>query len=359
MFLLFYLIVIISYFFTILWFRSHWLSYKKQKTKTLRPKPFVSIVIAFKNEWETLPVLLSHLHNQFFPKNSFEIIIVNDHSTDGNYECLVKHNVKLMHSSNHGKKAALHQGITAAKGQFIITTDADCLLPPTWIETMIKGYQFSSASMIIGPVNLNQDKSTFFHGFEFMDFIALQLSGGGAAIGNRPLFCNGANLGFMKESWLKAIEVQDGSDFASGDDVFLLHAFKKLGLKTLYLKEKNAIVKTQPAGSWQQFFRQRIRWGGKSKSYNDVETLLLAFLVFLTNLMLVLAPLSLAWSSSFWMALVVGFLLKFTADIVLLKSGESFFNFKLSWLTFFLYSILYPFYIVYTALAGFFCKEKW
>lgn len=359
MFFLFYLTVIVFYCFTILWIRRHWISYRSQKSETVRPKPFVSIVVAFKNEWKTLPTLLSHLHSQTFPKNSFEIIIVNDHSSDGDYECLVKNNVKLINSSGYGKKAALHKGIIASKGDFIITTDADCLPPPTWIKAMTKAYQENKVAMVIAPVNLTHGKKSFFDGFQLMDFMALQLSGGGASIGNHPLFCNGANLGFVKESWLEAIKVQDGSEFASGDDVFLLHAFKKIGLKTLYLKERNATVKTLPADSWQHFLRQRIRWGGKSKSYNDIETLLLAILVFSTNLLLVLAPLSLIFGSSFWMALIVGFLLKFAVDIALLKAGESFFNYRISWLTFFFYSILYPFYIVYTALAGFLCKEKW
>ncbi len=359
MFFLFYLTVIVFYCFTILWIRRQWKLYNEHKTEVVRPTPFVSVVVAFKNEWHTLPLLLTHLHNQTFSQHYFEIIIVNDHSNDGDYQCFVQDNVKLINSSEYGKKAALNQGIKEAQGEFIITTDADCLLSPTWIETLTNTYQSSLASMIIGPVNLIPVKRSFFHGFQLMDFMALQLSGGGAAIGNRPLFCNGANLGFTKESWLKATEVQDGKDFASGDDVFLLHAFKKLGLNILYLKDEKAVVKTHPASSWGQFLRQRIRWGGKSRAYNDVETLLLAFLVFSTNLLLVLAPLSLAWDSSFWMVLIFGFLLKFIVDVALLKSGESFFSYKLSWLSFFLYSILYSFYIVYTALAGFICKEKW
>lgn len=359
MLFLLYLIAIVFYCFTILWIRKYWIIYSTQETKIVRPKPFVSVVIAFNNELKSLPALLMHLHNQTFSKSHFEIIIVNDHSTDGDYQWLVTHNVKLIHSLKRGKKAALHQGITVANGEFVITTDADCLPPSTWIESMIKAYETSSAAMIMGPVTLCQVKRSFFQGFQFMDFMALQLSGGGMAIGNRPVFCNGANLGFEKEAWLKAIEVQDGRDFASGDDVFLLHAFKTLRLKIFYLKDEKAIIKTQPVDSWRQFFRQRIRWGGKSKAYTDIETLLLAFMVFLTNFLLVLTFLSLAWGGVSWIVLAVGFLLKFIADLALLKSGESFFNYKVQRSHFFIYSIFFPFYIVYTALAGFLCKEKW
>lgn len=353
------LIIIASYCFTILWIRWNWVNSTKEPTKKMRPKPLVSVVIAFKNERVTLSILLTHLQNQTFSKSSFEVIVVNDHSTDSDYQWLTQYDVKLILASNNGKKAALHQGITAAKGDFIVTTDADCLPSPNWLTAMVYAYQTNTAAMIMGPVTLCATKKSFFQGFQMMDFMALQLSGAGAAMGKRPVFCNGANLGFTKEAWSKAINIQVGNNFASGDDVFLLHAFKKLQLKILYLKDKRALVKTQPARSWQQFLHQRVRWGGKSKGYNDVETLFLAFVVFSTNLLLVFSTISTLWNSSFWWLLTLSFILKYLADVSLLKTGQSFFDYRVQWLPFLVFSLIYPFYLVYTALTGLLCKEKW
>lgn len=337
----------------------HWVTYNYSFNKVVRPVPFISVVVAFKNESNTLPKLLERLQQQTLSKDFFEIVLVNDNSTDGDYRYLVQENIQLINATGAGKKAALQQAITHAKGDLIVTTDADCLPSLDWLRTISNAYQRSNASMLVCPVSLTHVQSSFLHGFQHADFMALQISGAGAVIGNRAVFCNGANLSFAKKDWFKAVSIQDGKIFASGDDVFLLHAFKKLKLPILYLKDSRAVMVTGPKKTWRDFMRQRIRWGGKSTGYRDKDALLLAFTVFLSNLFLLSLFLLSIWEISFLAYFFIFFSLKLAADFFLLKSGQSFFNYKIRFFSFLFYSLLFPCYVVYAALAGMFCKEKW
>jgi cellulose synthase/poly-beta-1,6-N-acetylglucosamine synthase-like glycosyltransferase len=303
-----------------------------------------------------LPILIKRLHQQSLSADHYEIIVVNDHSTDDDYLWL-KEKAQVLQSDGYGKKSALRKGIEAATGQLIVTTDADCIPSPYWLETILKEYATEPADMLLGPVMLTTSKNTFFHHFQRNDFLSLQMSGAAMAMASHPVFGNGANLIFEKKSWTQVVNKQAGQHLASGDDVFLLHAFKKEGFKIRFLHNKKAMVWTMPVESWNRFFRQRRRWGGKSTAYTDRDAILLASLVFMVNLLLffaiILLPQLPLWGT------LAAFILKFGSDYTFLKSGTSFYGTHLSIPPFILCSLLYPFYIIYTALTGILLPEKW
>ena len=73
------------------------------------------------------------------------------------------------------------------------------------------------------------------------------------------------------------------NEYASGDDIFLLQYAKSIKAKILFLKNKDAIVYTNPVHSLKSFVFQRVRWASKSKGYKDKFTLVVAWIVFLTS----------------------------------------------------------------------------
>ncbi|MDR2927142.1 MAG: glycosyltransferase [Cytophagaceae bacterium] len=319
--------------------------------------PFVSVVVPFKNEEVNLPVLLLVLQNQNYPANKFEVIAVDDHSTDAFKDTVSAFpNCYIVQSIGKGKKDALKTGIVRAKGEIIITTDADCRPTKNWINSTAVVYAVQNPSMIIGPVKMAGGK-TFLSRFQAMDYMALQMCGASAAMLRNPVFCSGANLSFRKSEWLEVQNIIEGSKEASGDDVFLLHAFKKTEKKIVFNKNRNSIVTTLPESTLKDFLMQRMRWGGKSRSYSDALTIGLAVIVLFTNLIIGISLLFFPFVSN--LVFSVCFTSKLICDYLLIKDGRFFYEIKSSFPEFILFSLMYPFYIVYTALGGLFTNTLW
>ncbi len=359
------MVLYISAFLTLLYsvfilkVRYGWSSFEHPKNDKSDIQPFVSVIVAFKNEKENLPKLLDSLKNQDYPKNLYEVIAVNDNSDDEDYSKYNSSNIQILNSYSQGKKSAIKQGIEFAKGEIILTTDADCHLSKSWIFSMIKVLENRKVRMILGSVSLSSNRNTFFQNFQKLDFLALQLVGAGAAIMGYPIYCNAANMGFKKDDWQQAVKIQKGENFISGDDVFLLHSFKKLNKKIVYNKSSDAIVSTNAQENIKQFLNQRIRWGSKTVGYDDKHSLFVAFLVFGTNFFLALIFLVELFSLTFPKHFVILVIIKSFSDYILLKSGSSFFDIKINVLEFLIFSFIYPIYIIYSAIMGLFKANKW
>lgn len=325
--------------------------------------PFISVVVPYKNEAAALPALMEALGQQRLALGLFEVVAVNDHSEDGGddwlkHQTLFEGALRLMDAQAYGKKNALKEGILNAKGSWIVTVDADCIPHRGWLTAILNGFGQTEADMLIGPVKMRSD-GTFLSDFESIDYYSLQMSGASAAMLGIPVFCSGANLAFKKADWLEAVKKSAGADKASGDDVFLLHAFKKLHKKILFVRNPEAMVETVTSGSVTAFFRQRMRWGGKSTSYKDAATIALALIVFLANLWLLL--LLVLWVFGglsgwyFWAA----YGLKAGADYLLLAQGRQFYGLSYSFLKHLFYSVAYPFVLIVTAVGGWLLPERW
>ena len=152
------LILILPYFFLLLEIYRNLL-----KIIPLMPHPtpstFVSVIIACRNEQEKLPALLECISGQDYPKEFFEVIIVDDNSTDKTFETASENSgpVKLnvLKNKGKGKKEAIRTGITASAGRLIITTDADCTMGKSWIKTIAAFFEKYNPDLIICPVQLD------------------------------------------------------------------------------------------------------------------------------------------------------------------------------------------------------------
>lgn len=188
----------------------------------------VSVVVACRNEEDNLPHLLEALKQQSLP--DFQLILINDHSTDRTLEIMQSaivtfENMLIISSIQKGKKAALREGVLASQGSLIVTTDADCLPPKKWIETILAFQHKNNCDLIIGSVKMEEDKNVF-NQVQSLEFSTLIASGAGAAGSYMPIMCNGANLAFAKKAWLESSKDLKDEEL-SGDDVFLLLSIKK------------------------------------------------------------------------------------------------------------------------------------
>jgi cellulose synthase/poly-beta-1,6-N-acetylglucosamine synthase-like glycosyltransferase len=308
---------------------------------------------------QNLPKLLDSLKHQTIDASAFEIILVNDHSTDqweSTINAIMPLNARILHSPDEGKKAVLRWGVQHAKGEVIAMTDADCIIPQRWIEILLKQFENKQHTVAIGAVRLTSDDS-FFQYFQQLDFLSLQVSAMGSVGLNHPMLCNGANLACRKDFYNSIKSLND--NYLSGDDVFLLHEAKRRGVTISMVNDTDAVVETQPVGTLKALLNQRIRWASKSKGYTDFDTLAVAWIVFLANAGLVTLFAAGWWSLTGFMIWLIVFLIKATIDKLLFDTGFQFFAIQHRPFYYILAQLIHPFYTVAIVFAAAFTNGSW
>lgn len=324
---------------------------------TLQQHTKISVVIAFRNEENNLPSLLNSLRLQDYPTKDYEIILINDHSEDNGVELLKKEFAKLpklnllhLPEGVNGKKEAVQLGFKQARGELIVTTDADCIVPPKWLSVYNEFYIAQhKPDMIIGLVDLITSSSILKKIFR-LEFLSLIASSAGASGINRPVFNNAANLAIKAECVKSDLDLK--KKLVSGDDVFLLHQFKMNQLIIKLLKCKDHLVKSQAPEGLGEFFSQRVRWASKAVAYRDKDTILVSWVIFATNLGLLSSYFIFPLARNFF-PLIIAWGIKLTVDISVFILHKKHFELKLAdFLLVPIIELFYPIYIVISAISG-------
>lgn len=360
-----YLIIVIflSYIIVVMLLVSGWQKASKPALPSAYHDHLITVVIPVRNEASTLLALLTDLSRQSYP--CFEVIVVDDHSADatlaavrpfiekdGRFHCLP--------NEGEGKKLALTTGIREASGTVIVTTDGDCRLNDRWLEVVNRHFQKDSIVMAFGGVAIGQDGS-FFADIQAAEFSSLIGSGAAVWAWGYPIFCNGANLAFRK-SVFEEVKGYDGNvGIASGDDEFLMRkmiASYPEGL--IFMGDTSAVVRTQPAASVRDLFRQRTRWAGKWKHNTSVHAKLLALYIYLAQVTVIIT-MALFFFGDDDVRIVAGGLLitRFTAEAFFLQRVCRFLNVRWRWLAYSVLQVVYPLYVVIVGLFSNFITVKW
>jgi len=344
-----------------------WYLLKQTVIAPYRTSFSVSVLVAVRNEELHIEHLLNDLACQDYPPGLCEIIIANDHSEDATVERITawmkvhNHlNVKLIHCVKTGKKSALSEALFQADGTFVLVTDADCRLPATWITAMVGYLDQAEVKLVLGPVVL-QSGTGIFGKLQSLEFMSLIGSTAGSCGVGFPAMANGANLGYERAAALALGNDAHNTRYASGDDVFLLHAMTKMfGMKAVvFALHEDALVKTNALLGMKAFLQQRLRWVSKSRAYRNAAIILPALLVFLFNLTLLLIMVSAVFYPFLIPVYVLLTVFKFIIDYPLLSGVGSFMKSRhlLVWML--PLEIIYPFYIVFTAVAGNIIPISW
>ena len=330
----------------------------------LKPKTSFTIVVPFRNEAENLAILLESISKMNYPTDLFEVILVDDDSDskfqipNSKFQTSIIYNIRV---SNSPKKDAITTAIPLVKTAWIITTDADCLVPENWLLTLDNYIQTHEVSMLAGAVTYECNNS-FLHHFQQLDLASLQ----GATIGSfgigKGFMCNGANLAYTKSLFEALNGFEGNNSIASGDDVFLLQKAmlsRSFGTeKVHYLKSENTIVSTKPLEIWKALFHQRVRWASKTTSYQSNFGKFLGLIVFTGNLIMVLSYGLWVMTGIPFLQIFLLFLSKFIVDSVLIYKTNCFLTKnKIYYLV--LSSLFYPFFSVSVALYAAFGKYEW
>ena len=289
-FLLIFFLLLSTYGFLVDYYRRAWNAVPDNTSFTI-PSLRVSVVIAVRNEEKNMGRLLDCLCVQDYPKELFEIVLVNDHSEDRSAEIFTAYNFRginktIIHLEEGyaSKKNAIAKGISVSSGDLIITTDADCEMNHSWVSSIAAYASSTNAKFIAAPVRMTS-KKTVLGVFQTLDFITLQGITGASVFKRFHTMCNGANLAYRKSAFYEVNGFDGIDNVPSGDDMLLMHKiFLKYPQQVFYLKNKNATVDTHAELTWKDFFNQRIRWASKAVHYKDKRIFYILLLVYLVNI---------------------------------------------------------------------------
>ncbi|MFQ6040358.1 MAG: glycosyltransferase, partial [Candidatus Poribacteria bacterium] len=381
--------------------------------------PYVSVVVAARNEEDNLSACLKSLLTQSYPREQYEVIVVDDHSTDNTYsiacafaadnpilkvlkldnaaECRMR-NAECSHERRErnakddpepfryfrdlscfsrlnseirnpmGKQMALDWGIQSCRGEIILSTDADCIVPDTWIESMVKAYE-REVGVVVGFSMLDEGcqeieeysrDSSFksFHRFLRSLFIKLQslelLSlfsafAGGLKIGV-ALACTGNNIGYRRQVYDELGGFVNLGITVAEDNMFIQWVDRCSKWKIKPLCHADVTVLTRPMKTVKDFMRQRLRWASNS---TENRLSLVCFMVIAYGFYLLL-PLSLllaAFGVLSWKLAFAILSLKLVPEFLLVFRGLKLFN-RMDLLKYF--PLLQPCQILYVLICGVF-----
>ena len=337
------------------------------KRDALPYKTKFSVVIPFRNEAENLAVLIKSIQLLEYPKELFEVLFVDDDSEDDSVEILKnaienQSNISILknnRTSNSPKKDAISTAIEQANNNWIVTTDADCLLPKNWLNSFDSCIQKTNATCIAAPVTYIPQNS-FLNRFQLLDILSLQAATIGGFGINKPFLCNGANFAYKKELFKEVNGFDGNTHTASGDDIFMLEKVVKKHPEQLhYLKSEEAIVSTKAQATWKALISQRVRWAAKTSAYNNWFGKFTGLVVLLMNALIISIGL-LAIFGVFKLKICLYLvIIKFNIDFLLIYKSALFFNQKGVLKSFIVGFLLYPFFSVYVAFISVFSNYNW
>jgi len=360
-------VITMLYLLMIMVFTIGWFTVKQTGQPEVTPSIKLSVIVPARNEEDNISACLTGILSQSYPPSLYEIIVIDDHSDDQTHDIAMQYagkanNLSILRLPENlsGKKQALDFGISNAKNDVIITTDADCSFHQHWLSTIASYWHSNNMVMASGPVVFNEGKSLF-QRLQSVEFLSLIASGAGSVASGIPILCNGANLVFSKKAYYEVDGYKRKDYLVSGDDVFLmLKMRKKFGNKTIgFIKSYYAIVYTAPQKSLGAFLEQRVRWISKSRGYTNFEIIATSLIVYLFNYSIFMALALGMWSSLMLKTSFVLFLVKVFADLPLYAGITAFA--RKNYLLWYLFpmQIFYVFYVSFMGFAGNFLSFKW
>lgn len=251
--------------------------FKKQKDLPYNHEP-LSIIVAARNEAENLAKNLPHVLAQ--NRDNFEVIVVNDGSTDDTAHILdglaKKHShLRIIHAAPQGKKKALHVAIKAAKYDILLFTDADCS-PATknWAAEMAS--YFTQGVEIVLGYGAYEQKKGLLNLLIQMDTAIIAARYGGMALAGVPYMGVGRNLAYRKSLWEKNNGFASHEDLPYGDDdLFVAEAANTRN--TAVCIHPNSFTYSAPPITFSDWKNQKVRHLSAGKRYSGyISTLLFA-----------------------------------------------------------------------------------
>ncbi len=241
--------------------------------------PTVSVIVPARNEGDHIDDCLDSLRACDYPADKLEVIVVDDFSTDDTAARVRARQpaglssadagaVRLVqladtrHQNGSHKPAAIARGVTAADGDVILTTDADCTVAPGWIQSMVRRCT-PETPFVAGPVAYEHE-NRFLPRLQALELSGLVAYGAGTLGLGLPTFCNSANVAYRRDVIAARDQVPDG---AAQDEMLLQYVAYETDRAVAFNPDPEALVTTAPADTATDYLRQQSRWAQMGLRY--------------------------------------------------------------------------------------------
>lgn len=318
----------------------------------------ISIIIPFKNEERKLPNLLKSLSSIDYPASKFEIILVNDNSTD-NSENIIKtytfSNVRIINALTKnisGKKGALEIGINHSNYDIIVITDADCIVEKNWLKSISQKIS-EGYDLVFGYSPLIKDKSLIakISSYENLKNYILYILLTQLRV---PFGATARNFAFKKSVYNAVSGYSNTTETLSGDDDLFIRECLKKNFKIGFFLNKDSYVYSYPSVSFKEYFKRKSRHTKTSHYYLTKHKIILG-LWYSTNtfatLTIFLLPFSIYYS--------IPFLIKVVFDLVLVFRIKRIMYHDFNIIEIIYLELIYQFFIPINFLNSLLLKDEW
>jgi cellulose synthase/poly-beta-1,6-N-acetylglucosamine synthase-like glycosyltransferase len=355
------IILLLSLHYFVFILRIAWGIYKvKSEVPTSPQIESVTLIVVFRNEENNLKKLI-HSLDELEHYKEFEAIFVNDNSTDNSVD-VINETIKISNykiidlfgnkTLGAHKKLAIEQAVELASGEIIFITDADCILPPKWVRSILN-YFAENVAFVTGPVTFSEG-SSLFQKFQQLEYAGLNLVGAGLIGINKPKLASAANLAFRKKVFLEIGGYDGYRSFTSGDDEFLMQKIKdKTSYSIKYAFDRDAVVETKGNDTISEFAHQRQRWASKSLFYKDKGFVIQLLLIMLFYICIPVSfILGMFLDIIFLLIFFTSVVLKVIPEFIVLRNGAQFLFDKSLLRIFILAQLIQIPYIIISSLMG-------
>lgn len=320
----------------------------------------LSIIIAAKNEEKNLPFLIDALLKLDYPKENFEVIIVDDNSTDNTFQKakeLTEHlqNFKIIKAEDkkyEGKRGALDIGISQSKYDYVLITDADCLPEPKWLngysQKFNEGYDF-----LFGIAPFIQEKS-FVNKISCFENLRTHILTFFFAKIRQPYSAAARNFGFSKNAFMKIGGYKNTTQTHGGDDDLLLREAVKHNLRIGTLETKGSFVYSKTKKTFKEYLWQKARHVSTSNYYLLKHKLAVGSW-HLANLFCLFSLAFIFLSKLF----LIPFILKLIFDSIVVLSNKKKYGYSFNLLEIFYLQIIYEIFLIVHYIYGSIAKPRW
>jgi len=362
----------ITYFIFCIWLINGLSSLNLEVPKNIK-NDFISVIIAVKNEENNIKKLLDSLYKQSFATKKYEIIIINDNSSDKTENIILGYKIKIPNlriisidstpDNWASKKWALNIAIEESRGNIILQTDGDCIPQKEWIEKMSAPFSKVDIGFVVGHTPLIKNEKKFLNRLMVFENLAQEAFNASCVGNNLTVSCVGRSIGFRKEFFKNANGYKNIQSIISGDDDLLMHKIvNKTNCKINYVITENSYVYSETPSSLNKFIQQRMRFASKGILYyklpfisNELK-LILPFLYILNFSTLIMI---LFFMSDYSLLFLIPYFIKTFSDFLLLFTFCTLSKIKWDNLSFITLSILHPLYIIVFSTMAPFKKVQW
>jgi cellulose synthase/poly-beta-1,6-N-acetylglucosamine synthase-like glycosyltransferase len=319
-------------------------------------RPRVSVIVAARNEEDQIGTCLESIAGLTYPKELLEIIIVDDRSTDRTAEIVssfsaMQAHIRLLRIGSAielppGKTNAVMSAIEVSGGEILMFTDADCRVPPTWVENTVTYYSDPSIGVVAGFTSLIGER--LIEEMQALDWFVLTSVASATTRLGFPVTAVGTNLSVRREAY-DSVGGYRKIPFSVTEDYALFHAVTASGKwKARFPMGPATLVESTPCHDWKQLYDQKKRWftGGRGM---DAKSLVIFAFPYVFNLLIVLGVFLSPWwavGPAVATKLLVDFLLCLPATFTF-RRYSLLFVYPLFEIYYYMYVLIFPLLVVF------------